>query len=112
MNNNNTSDHVLDKRLKKILATELPQAPENKWFLRKVMNRLPNKKQTGRLGTAQKACYLTATLLLVGGWCASLFYTLKYGLTANTLIMAAIIPAIAIMCIGIMGIPAIKRALP
>ncbi len=34
-----------DTLLKEILKRELPSAPENKWFVRKVMNRLPEKTQ-------------------------------------------------------------------
>ncbi len=33
-----------DKHIKEFLKRELPQAPVNPWFTRKVMNRLPEKR--------------------------------------------------------------------
>lgn len=41
MNETNT-----DKRLKELFKQELPHSPHNPWFTRKVMNRLPAKKNT------------------------------------------------------------------
>ncbi|MBQ7042596.1 MAG: hypothetical protein IJN66_07825 [Muribaculaceae bacterium] len=35
---------ITDKQIKKFLKRELPQAPVNPWFTRKVMNRLPEKR--------------------------------------------------------------------
>lgn len=99
----------IDYRLKKILADELPKAPDNGWFVSKVMNRLPERTQRNAPSIWQKLCYLTGILMLIGAWGASLIYTLNHGLSSNTLIMAAIIPSITILCIGILWAPAIKR---
>ena len=36
--------NIDDTELKQLLKKELPKAPENPWFTRKVMNRLPEKE--------------------------------------------------------------------
>lgn len=36
--------NIDDTELKQLFKKELPQAPENPWFTRKVMNRLPEKE--------------------------------------------------------------------
>lgn len=101
----------IDRRLKNIFADELPKAPDNVWFVRKVMNRLPESTWQKSSNIWQKVCYLIGGLLLIGAWGASFIYTLNHGLSANALIMAAIIPSITILCIGILWAPAIRRGL-
>lgn len=110
MNNKNPNPATdIDRRLKKIFADELPKAPSNGWFVRMVMNRLPESARQKSPSIWQKLCYLTGILMLIGSWGASLIYTMNHGLSANALIMAATIPAITILCIGILWAPAIRR---
>lgn len=63
---NNTS--VSDSRLKELFGKELPQAPRNPWFVRKVMNRLP-PKNTQAYSWIEYASYTIAAICLIAGWC-------------------------------------------
>ena len=49
-----------DEQLKELFKESLPQAPGNPWFVKKVMNRLPEKRSTG----IEYAAYIAAILLL------------------------------------------------
>lgn len=48
INNSRPHDYVSDKKLREFLRKELPEANENVWFTRKVLNRLPEKKSRKR----------------------------------------------------------------
>lgn len=39
----------VDKRLQQILKEEMPPAPQNPWFTRKVLNRLPPRHRPGAI---------------------------------------------------------------
>lgn len=47
-----------DLRIAEMLRSQLPDARENQWFTRRVVNRLPEKKHYGRLSLIQLICYL------------------------------------------------------
>lgn len=109
---NETIQHeLLDSELKEILSDNLPQAPKDEWFTRKVMNRLPDKPQKSAMGFAEKSCYFLGTLLLIGTWSYYMTNAIKNSITIDTLIAAVTVPLIAFICIAIYAIPAIKRAL-
>lgn len=56
-----------DKQIKEFLKRELPQAPVNPWFTRKVMNRLPEKRSS--LGAwIENAGFLAAAITLGIFW--------------------------------------------
>lgn len=56
-----------DKQIKEFLKRELPQAPVNPWFTRKVMNRLPEKR-TNWVAWIENAGFLAATITLGIFW--------------------------------------------
>lgn len=56
---------MTEKQLKHILRTRLPQAPESAWFVRKVMNRLPDEGKS-LYTRAEKVSYIVAALFLAG----------------------------------------------
>ena len=60
-------DNKADIKIKEYLKRELPQAPGNPWFTRKVMNRLPEKKPT-LVSWIENAGFLVATVLLGFFW--------------------------------------------
>lgn len=66
MNENNHTP-VSDSRLKELFREQLPQAPRNPWFVRKVMNRLP-AKNTLAYSWIEYASYIIAVICLVTGW--------------------------------------------
>jgi len=100
-----------DRKLKEILDTSLPEAPENGWFTRRVMNRLPEKKRNAPMSIAEKCCYLMGWAGFVGAWIFSVIYTLNNGLSMTTFILAAILPVITLVCVGTLVFPAIRKAL-
>ncbi|WP_289159745.1 hypothetical protein [uncultured Muribaculum sp.] len=53
-----------DEQLKELFKESLPQAPGNPWFVKKVMNRLPEKRSTGIYSWIEYAAYIAAILLL------------------------------------------------
>lgn len=100
-----------DDALRKLFAESLPEAPKDEWFTRKVMNRLPDKPARRKQSIMERVCYAIGILGLLSGWGYAASYTLTNGLTANMLIIAAVLPLITLFCISIFAIPAIKRAL-
>ena len=97
--------------IRKLMHDELPQAPTDMWFTRKVMNRLPEKKHTHTFSVPEKLCYIAGVLLMAIGWGSALTWTAHHGLTPPALIVATVIPIVAFVCICVFAIPAVKRAL-
>lgn len=58
---------ITDKQIKKFLKRELPQAPVNPWFTRKVMNRLPEKR-TNWAARIENTGFLVAAITLGIFW--------------------------------------------
>ena len=56
-----------DKQIKEFLKRELPQAPVNPWFTRKVMNRLPEKSPNWA-ARIENAGFLVAAITLGIFW--------------------------------------------
>lgn len=101
----------IDDKLKRLVESELPKAPDDEWFVRRTMNRLPCKVHSPGMGIMQKMCYALGCVLALAGWVVALSYTMQHGLTLNAIIMAVAIPSITMFCICAMAMPAIKRAL-
>lgn len=66
-----------DKQIKEFLKRELPQAPANPWFTRKVMNRLPEKR-TNWAAWIENAGFLVAAITL------GIFWYMLITTTANS----------------------------
>ncbi len=58
---------ITDKQIKEFLKRELPQAPVNSWFTRKVMNRLPEKR-TNWAARIENIGFLVAAITLGIFW--------------------------------------------
>lgn len=113
----NTSDcgkHTLQEseaQLRSILRSELPGAPADEWFLPKVMNRLPEKRQGIHASILEKICYAASAILLIAAWIYAIVSTTANGISQITFVMAAILPVVTLFCIGIFTLPAIRRSL-
>ncbi len=57
--------NIEDARLRELLDRSLPQAPRDEWFVRKVMNRLPQREAPMHT-RVENLSYIIAVLLLVG----------------------------------------------
>lgn len=58
---------IEDKRLKEIFKRDLPAAPENPWFVRKVMNRLP-ARTSNVASIIEYAGFIVAGVILAFYW--------------------------------------------
>lgn len=87
--------NIDDSRLKELFKKELPQAPENPWFTRKVMNRLP-EKEPKVFSWVEYLSYVIAIVGLVVYW-AVFCRDLK---EATTITMQDIISYLALTVAG------------
>ncbi len=88
-----------DNSLKSIIRDELPDAPADEWFTRKVMNRLPETRQRAKVSLPERICYI------------SIMFATTNGFTRTTITIAAVLPVVTLFCISIFAVPAIKRAI-
>lgn len=110
----NKTRHITDDtdvKLRQLIDESLPQAPADQWFTRKVMNRLPDKPERTAKSLPEIICYAIGIFMLVAGWGCALGYTWLNGLTMSTLMLAAVIPVVALVCLCVFAIPAIRRVL-
>jgi hypothetical protein len=99
----------LDKDLKTLLDKELPAAPADEWFTRKVMNRLPEAEAKPKVGWIDKAIDIVVAMALVGWWIAAMVSTMHYGLTVGTLCMAIMLPCLTVFLIIVYWAPWLRR---
>lgn len=105
------TDRRTDDRLRELMHVNADTAPENPWFVRKVMNRLPDKHVVRKKSAAEICCYLLGVLALIGAWTYSVKSTITEGLTVSTLVTSAILTCLTLFCISVFAIPAVKRGL-
>ena len=105
------TEGIGDSALHDMIQDNLPKAPADEWFTRKVMNRLPDKQAATSMGLPEKLCYIAGVLLLMTGWGYAIGYMLHNGLTMSALIVAAIFPIVALFGLFVFAVPAIKRIL-
>ena len=55
-----------DEQLKQLFKETLPEVPRNPWFVKKVMNRLPEKRSASSYSWIEYGAYILAVLLLGG----------------------------------------------
>ena len=100
-----------DNSLKSIIRDELPDAPADDRFTRKVMNRLPETRQRAKVSLPERICYISGAFLLVAAWIYSIMFATTNGFTRTTITIAAVLPVVTLFCISIFAVPAIKRAI-
>ena len=100
---------ISDPELKNIIKTRLPEAGENPWFVNRVMNRLPDKPDKRVISWAERSCYIIASLILVGIWVTTLVHTYIFGLTTARILIAALVPALSLVCAVIVAAPSIRK---
>lgn len=97
--------------IRNLFHSELPPAPADEWFTKKVMNRLPEKRYRTPLSLPEKLCYIIGIFMLIAGWGSSFAFTMTHGLTATTLTIAAVLPVVTFVCICVFAIPAIRKSI-
>ena len=63
----NKKEYDTDIKLRKLLKDIQEEAPENEWFTRKVMNRLPDKKSKSH-DWVMWCFYCVALIICIGFW--------------------------------------------
>lgn len=82
MKRNNTDDI----KFRKLLEDNLPQAPQNEWFVKKTMNRLPEKRQNS-ISIIEIIGYAIAILAIIGIECSIVYkFTTTGTLTLDDLV--------------------------
>lgn len=107
----NSRYNDLDRNLREMFHKELPQAPENPWFVKKVLNRLPEPVAWNPMTVFVYLCYVLGAVAMVAGWIYAVADTIHNGFTSTTLMMAIALPVTTLVGIGLIAVPAIKRSL-
>lgn len=81
----NTKKYENDQ-IRKLLDKNLPQAPQNEWFIRKTINRLPDKNRS-TISIIEHTSYIIALLIVLIFDCVIGYNIVKTGLiTINNII--------------------------
>lgn len=110
--NNNLSPQEIaetDSRLKELFNEELPAGPENPWFNKKVMNRLPEKKRIYRWSFLRIVFYAIAFIGLMAAWFITSYNATTEGFTSTNILCLIFLPLVTIFCAAAIAIPVIKR---
>lgn len=99
-----------DERISAMLKERLPQAPANPWFVRKVMNRLPDKPRP-LLSLPEAICYAAALIGLAGAWGYAYSMAMTDGMTMTVITLSGILTLLTLFVIGIFTFPMVRRAL-
>lgn len=94
-----------DRHIAEKLNTELPEAGENPWFTRRVVNRLPEKSRPARISLCQWVFYLLGAITfvisipLMAKWLGSSEFSL------HTLVAVISLSLLILFCAGIYLVP-------
>jgi len=93
----------IDNHLRKAFAKQLPQAPNNPWFTRKVLNRLPDKRKNWA-AIIEYAGFALAAIVLCIFWHSTISSALhNTAITVGNIFNIAILTAMTIgLSIGFM----------
>lgn len=100
----------LDKRISDMLKHDLPDAERNPWFVRRVMNRLPEKRLFNRMSIVETICYVVAILGLVSAWAYAIRQAIDGGLTNQIMILSGLLTLLSLFVIGFLALPALRKA--
>lgn len=99
----------LDRIISSRLNSELPQAPENEWFTRRVVNRLPDKRHNRVASAIKWFCYLLSIAGLGCGAWFTVASVLENGITLGSLLFLSLFPILAVFCTIIMASPLVHK---
>ena len=99
-----------DIRIRERLQASLPDVADGEWFTRRLMNRLPEKRRSRLPGVLQWACYGASAILLLTTWAYCMADIARHGLSATSLTLAAVIPAVVIFCMSVFAVQAVRRS--
>lgn len=99
-----------DKVLARIIKEELPEAPKDEWFVKKTMNRLPEKRSSV-FSKPEIVCYILSAIIIVTGW-AWLIYSIHTSgvVTITNIIICAMLFFSVLLLSASIAIPLIRRS--
>lgn len=99
----------IDNQLRELLKKELPSERRDPWFVRKTMNRLP-QKATPLLSRWERLAYSLSALILAILWCVTAVNIITNPvLTVSALMQPVILTIISLILIGAVAIPYLRR---
>lgn len=104
-------DNDIDDKLKELLNKELPQARENQWFTRRVMNRLPDRSRWASMSIWQGICYALGAIALLVGIYFSGHMVVESGFNLFSITALLTISLLVTVCGAILTVPSLMRIL-
>lgn len=100
----------IDSEISELLKNETYREPENKWFVRKTLNRLPEKR-LGLFSYQEKVCYALASILLLAYFAWEVYSILEaQTITYGDLLSLAATGLCALFIAASIAIPAIRNS--
>lgn len=101
----------IDRQLAQLVRKDLPDAPADKWFRRRVLNRLPDRRRTRIFTTAEKVSYTASFLVLCIAWILQLTAIRNSGsFTISDILICFSLFAAAVILSGSILIPVLRRS--
>lgn len=100
---------LTDDELRSLFKTQLPKERRDEWFVKKTMNRLPERRRS-TFSKPEVVSYIVSALILVSAW-IWLWVRLhgEQSLTYGTLMSAAAIILMSLGLVGAIAYPIVKR---
>lgn len=103
-------ENNIDRQLREIIKKELPAARRDPWFVRKTMNRLP-EKQTPLLSRWERRAYLVSALILLVMWVLTGVDIYNNPvLTVSALLKPAVLSVFSLSLMVSVAVPYMKRS--
>ena len=102
-------DKITDRHISEVMKQQLPDAPVDQWFIKKTMNRLPEKRKRMH-STAEIISYTLSIMIIIAGWIWQLtgIYNSQAITIENILISVSLFFSAIILTLSI-AIPIIKE---
>ncbi|MDE7153836.1 MAG: hypothetical protein K2O00_05270 [Muribaculaceae bacterium] len=103
-------ENDLDRQLRETIKKELPEARRDEWFVRKTMNRLPDK-QVPLFSRWERLAYLMSALILIVMWVfAGVDIINNPVLTVSSLLKPAVLSLMSLSLMAAVAVPYMKRS--
>lgn len=104
-----SSDDNIDKSIRQLFHEELPRERRDEWFVKKVMNRLPNRRKP-TFSRPELISFVLSALMLLSGWIwLWRKFNLEDALTYSSLAMAGALIVMTFGLLGLIVVPILQR---
>lgn len=105
---NKNTDNI-DESLRILLKRDLPKERNDEWFVRKVMNRLPEKRNP-TFSRPELISFILSALILISGWLWLWNrFTTEESLTYSSLAMGGTLIVMTFGLLGAVAYPILRR---